>query len=104
MVFRLEPVDIGTDLDGDPITSCTVSGAEPPSNEFKRTKLSKNQSSMLELVGGAGQEGMSQSVWFEQARKIGIGAKRNADCYDISKALKRKTLVYNHAEKWHVHG
>ena len=60
---------------------------------------------MLEILGEAGQGGMTQGEWFGRAKEVGIGRKREADCYDVSNQLKKKKLIYLHAERWFVrHG
>jgi hypothetical protein len=97
---RLDPVDVGTDIDGDPISSCIVLPVEnliPDTSSGPR--LSKNQETMFSILHRAGPAGLTVEQWNAQARDAGLG-HRKADLYDFREALKSKGLVRNYGERW----
>ena len=93
---RLEPLDVGMDSDGEPITSCVfvpadaseVAEAEPVD------RLSKNVATMFSILKDAGPEGLTVEQWNQQAREAGIGVGRKADLYDHRKTLQKRRLVH----------
>ena len=98
---KLDPVDVGTDDDGDPITSCIIIAAE----QVKKTaaaKLTKNQQTILTILQDAGPDGLTLDEWNDQARDAGLGVKRRGDLLDLRSALKRKELVHSYADQWYV--
>lgn len=97
---RLVSVTIGTDADGDPITSCVVEPTERTAPTDTGPKLTKNQTTMFSILHDAGQGGLTTEDWNAQARKAGIGTGRKADLYDTRRALKAKKLVYESNGKW----
>jgi hypothetical protein len=103
---RLETVTLGTDPDGDPITSFVVLPTEAKSVKAAAAtqKLSKNQETMLSLIAGAGPPGLTTEAWNEKAREVGIGTKRRADLHDLREGLKSKGLVRQEGEHWLVVG
>jgi hypothetical protein len=97
---RLDVVELGTDDDGEPITSCVVQEAENASTGMAaQPHLSKNQQTMLALLNSKG-GGLTVEGWNDLARAEGIGTKRKADLYDLRTALKSRNLVYEHDGRW----
>jgi hypothetical protein len=99
---RLEVVEVGTDPDGDPITSLIVVPTDAAPVVSRGPKLTKNQQTMYGLLHSAGQAGLTTEEWYEKTRGVGIGAKRHADLYDIREALKAKRLVHEYAGRWNI--
>jgi hypothetical protein len=97
---RLEVVEVGTDSDGETISSCVVMPEEAPIATTSEPKLSKNQQTMFSILHAAGQAGLTTAEWNERARGVGIGTKRGADHYDLREALKAKALVRLFNERW----
>ncbi len=98
---KLEPVDVGTDDDGEAITSRIIVEAEPT----KRTttaKLTKNLETMLGLLDDFGPGGASLVDWNAAARQEGLGVARKASLYDFRKALKDKRLVHTTSDRWYI--
>lgn len=97
----LEQVVVGTDEDGEEITSCIVLEAEPMAKATPGgPHLSANQGTMLALLKDAMPEGLTQADWYEKAREAGIGTSRKATLTDCSLALKDKHLVYEFDGVW----
>ncbi len=97
---KLDPVDVGTDDDGDPITSCIIVEAEPVT-KTTTAKLSKNQETMLSLLDDFGAAGATVEEWNVAARQQGLG-KRSASLYDFRKALKDKKRVHTTGDRWYI--
>jgi hypothetical protein len=97
---RLEVIEVGTDSDGEPISSCVVRPEETPAAVIRGPRLSKNQQTMFFLLSAAGQTGLTTGEWNERARGVGIGVKRGADHYDLREALKTKSLVRLFNDRW----
>jgi AAA domain len=98
--FKLKPVDLGQDEDGEAITSCIVEGADPtPANT--NTGLTQNQQTMLAILNDAGKGGMTIEEWNEQAKIAGLGKRRHADLWDFRKALKARGLAYEYDGRWY---
>ena len=98
--FRLEQVELGTDEDGDAITSCVVIETEAPVESEQGRKLTKNQQTMLTILQEAGPQGLTIEEWNEQAREIGLSTKQRLFDYRI--ALERKKLVHSCTGRWYV--
>ena len=98
---KLEPVDVGTDDDGDPISSCIIVEAEP-TEKTTTTKLTKNQDTLLGLLDDFGPGGATVEDWNAAARQEGLGVKRKADLRDFRKALKDKQRVHTSGDRWYV--
>jgi hypothetical protein len=96
---KLESVEIGTDEDGEPITSCVIVEAKTAQAIEHGPKLTKNQQTMLSILQLAGNEGLSVPEWNERAKEAGLG-KRAADLYDFRMGLKSKRLVYEFNDRW----
>jgi len=97
---RLVPVNIGTDTDGDTITTCIVEPVEDTEPVTTGPRLSRNQTTMFTILHDAGGGGLTVEDWNERAREVGIGTKRKADLYDLREALKRKRVVHEYGGKW----
>jgi len=101
LASRLKPVDVGTDDDGETISSCVIEPAEPAhSANSGEPKLTKNQQTMFSILRGAGAAGLTTDRWNELARNEGLGINRKADLYDIRSALKSKGLVRQYGDRW----
>ncbi len=98
---RLEAMEVGTDEDGEPITSCVIVEAEPV---MKTTagKLTANQETMLGLLDDFGHGGATIEDWNTAARQEGLGVKRKADLSDVRRGLKNKHLVHTTNDRWYV--
>jgi len=96
---RLERVEIGTDIDGDPITSCVVRPIDTPPPTTRKATLSKNHETMLAILRGT-PSGLTTEEWNEQARAAGLGVRRRADLTDWKLALREKGLVREYADRW----
>ncbi len=96
----LTSVEIGTDQDGDVITSCIVEPVEITEPADTGPRLTKNQTTMFSILHDAGPQGLVMEDWNEQTRDAGIGTRRKADLVDIRTALKRKGLVHENGGKW----
>ncbi len=101
---KLEPVEVGTDDDGDAITSCVVVEAEPAKADTVTAgaKLNKNQQSMLTILEDAMPNGLTVDEWNALARDAGLGVTRRTSLMDWRSALKRKNLVHSYADRWYV--
>jgi AAA domain len=96
---ELEPVDVGTDEDGDPIASRVVVEAEAPANSPKGPRLTPNQATMLGVLQRSSRP-LNGDEWTEEAREAGLDIKRKATFWDLRKALLDKGLVYEGANGW----
>jgi hypothetical protein len=69
---RLETVVLGTDPDGDLITTFVVLPAEAkgPKGAAADPKLCKNQQTMLSLIRAAGPSGLTTELWNEKPREL----------------------------------
>lgn len=99
---RLEVVEVGTDDDGDPITSCVVVPADAPATPEPRRKLGKNEQTMLDLLAEHMPTGLMKDEWSELGRQEGIGLRRRADLNDCRRSLKHKGMVHEHADRWFI--
>jgi AAA domain len=102
LVNKLEVVEVGTDADGEPITSCVVLPADTPNMTAAEPKLSPNQQTMFMLLHTAGAAGLTTDDWNERARETGLGIKRKADLYDFREALKSKGRIRQYGNRWTV--
>ena len=101
--FRLEQVELGTDEDGDQITSCVVVESDAPAEDTaKANKLGKNEQTMLNILAEHMPTGLMQEEWNELSRKEGIGKRRRADLHDCRARLKGKGLAHESADRWFV--
>jgi AAA domain len=98
---KLESVEVGTDANGEPITSCVVVPADI-AMKAGEPKLSPNQQTMFMLLHTAGAAGLTTDEWNERARETGLGIKRKADLYDFREALKSKGRVRQYGNRWTV--
>lgn len=96
---RLERVEIGVDVDGDPISSCVVEAIDTPAPPTRKATLSKNHETMLAILRAA-PSGLTTEEWNEQARAAGLGCRRRADLTDWKLALREKGVVREYADRW----
>jgi hypothetical protein len=100
---RLEQVEVGTDEDGETITSCVVVPTEPPAaSEPRAKKLSANANTMLNMLDAAASAGLTTEEWNDKARSEGIGVKRRATLHDCRTELTSRGLVHSYADRWYV--
>lgn len=93
ILSRLAVVELGEDVDGEPITSCAVEpadGAVSDAAGASRPRLSANQQTALSLLDEAGPDGLTTEEWNQKLRDQGIGKKRPATCYDVRAQLKER--------------
>ena len=88
IVSALESLEVGVDEDGEPIISCVVVEAEMSAPEERGPKLTKNQSTYLEMVGA--HQPIRTDDLNDRLREAGIGVKRPADLVDLRLALKNQ--------------
>jgi hypothetical protein len=98
IVSALENLEVGLDEDGELITSCVVVQAEMAVPEERGPKLTKNQSTYLEMVR-AHQPIQTDDLNY-RLREAGIGVKRAADLVDLRLNLKGKGLIYEGMNGW----
>ena len=99
---RLRVVDVGHDSEGDVISSCIIEPVEPPTEQARGPRLTKNQETMLGLLDDFGPGGATIEDWNAAAREEGLGLRRKADLRDFRKALKDKRLVHTTNDRWYV--
>jgi hypothetical protein len=103
LTSRLETVEVGTDDEGDPITSCVIVPAEAKSTDTTaEPRLTKNQQTMFSLLHAAGAKGLTTEEWNERAREAGLGVSRKADLYDLRSSLKSKDLIRQYGDRWSI--
>jgi hypothetical protein len=90
IVSKLARVELGTDDDGDPITSCVVIPSES-TRAASEPRVSKNQRTIFSILHDAGH--LTTEQWNEKAREAGIGVSRRADLHDYRSALEKAGLV-----------
>ncbi|WP_426608643.1 AAA family ATPase [Bradyrhizobium sp. McL0616] len=103
--FKLEPLELGRDEDGDAITTAIVSTdavEAQPAPQAREPKLTPNQRTMLTLLHEAGPAGLLTEEWNAKAKEAGIGERRRADLTDARAALKAKSLVREYADRWKI--
>ena len=98
IVSALESLDVGVDEDGEPITSCVVVEAEISAPQGRGPKLTKNQSTYLEMVRA--HQPIATDDLNDRLREAGIGVKRPADLIDLRLNLKGKGLIYEGMNGW----
>jgi hypothetical protein len=57
---------------------------------------------MFSILHAAGNRGLSQDEWYEQAKAIGIGTTRPATLFDIREALRTKGMIVETMNGWTV--
>jgi hypothetical protein len=97
---RLQPVDVGKDVEGETISSCVIKAADVPKITEAGPKLTKNQQTMYSILREAGPGGLTAEQWNDRLREVGIGTKRKADIYDVRAGLKAKNLVREFNGRW----
>jgi hypothetical protein len=97
---ELESVEVGTDEDGDTITSCVVVETDQPTaRTTKGPRLTPNQSTMLAILHRASRP-LTSEEWTDQAKEAGLSFNRAATYWDLRRALQDKGLVYEGANGW----
>jgi len=97
---KLESAEVGTDEDGDTITSCVVVATDQPTaTAAKGPRLTANQSTMLAILQRAGRP-LTAEEWTDQAREAGLNISRVATYWDLRMALLGKGLVYEGVNGW----
>lgn len=102
LTFKLRTVDVCTDDDGDPVTSCVVEPTEAPAPEASGPRLTANQQTMLSILLDAGSAGLTTEEWNKRAREAGLGLRRPPDLYDFRKGLQGKGCVREAGGRWCV--
>lgn len=95
----LETLEVGTDEDGDPITSCVLVETEAVSLTPGEPRLTPNQKTMFSILKDA-REGLTMEEWNNLARDAGLAKTRPASLYDFRTALQNKGLVYEAGGCW----
>lgn len=98
----LEVVTVGTDDDGEEITSCVMVEAEAPSAKTETGKLSPNQQTMLTMLQQSMPNGLTVEEWNAEAREIGLCGGRKQRLYDLRMQLKDKERVHEYGGRWFV--
>ena len=97
---KLESVEVGTDEDGDTITSCVVVEADQATaTTAKGPRLTPNQSTMLAILHRASRP-LTSEEWTDQAKEAGLSFNRAATYWDLRRALQDKGLVYEGVNGW----
>jgi hypothetical protein len=99
IVSKLEAFEVGSDQDGEEITSCIVVPSEATAPEHRGQRLTPNQQTMLDVLARAGRP-LSTDEWQEMAAEAGLGSKRRAWAWDLRNALAKKGLVYEGVNGW----
>ena len=103
LTSRLEVIEVGTDENGDPITSCIVVPVEDAKQvEPDGPRLTKNERTMLEILSEAGNRGLTTDAWNERARAVGLGINRRQDLYDLRRALQKRGLIFQGEHGWFI--
>jgi hypothetical protein len=98
---KLELVEVGTNEDGDAITTCLVVPTEVQRTTAAGPHLTKNQETMFSILHDAGGR-LDRESWNNRAREAGLGKRRKADLYDLRAALISKRLVYESGGRFQV--
>ena len=77
---KLSPVEVGTDDDGEPVTSCVLQAAEPIRMEQRGRRLPANQDTMLTILREAGKDGLLLAEWNERAKENFKVSAPSANC------------------------
>jgi hypothetical protein len=97
---KLESVEVGTDEDGDTITSCVVVETDQPTAATAKVpRLTPNQSTMLAILHRASRP-LTSEEWTDQAKEAGLSFNRAATYWDSRRALQDKGLVYEGVNGW----
>ena len=97
---KLESVEVGTDEDGDTITSCVVVETDQPTAATAKVpRLTPNQSTMLAILHRASRP-LTSEEWTDQAKEAGLSFNRAATYWDLRRALQDKGLVYEGVNGW----
>ena len=101
IVSALESVEVGTDEDGDLITSCVVTESEAATAAVGSShKLTRNQLTYLSIVKA--NEPIKTEPLNDKLKEAGIGNSRRADLVDIRMRLHGLGLIYEGANGWNT--
>ena len=96
IVSALESLEVGLDEDGEPITSCVVVEAAILAPEEREPKLTKNQSTYLEMVRAHQPiQPMTSTIGLETQAWV-----NGRDLVDLRLAVKAKGLIYEGMNGW----
>ena len=93
------PSRVGTDEDGDTITSCVVVETDQATATRPKAQGSHliNQPCSLFYTR---QQAADSEEWTEQAKEAGLSFNRAATYWDLRRALQDKGLVYEGVNGW----
>ena len=99
---RLAVVEVGTDTDGDPITSCVIDPAdtEPGPARNPADKLGKNLELGLLILQDAGPNGLDQEDWNSKMEDAGLKTKQRQS--EVRLKLKAKKRAHEYAGRWYA--
>lgn len=95
--MRMVPVDLG-EVDGEPVASCVLQECEPP-KAFKRAKLTPKQRDILDVVAGAGGDGLSNVEWKNRVMANEITG-REETYIKARQKLAELGLIEQHGDRW----
>jgi len=98
----LKSVEVGTDADGESITSCVILPAEGVAQPECSAKLPKNRETLLGILKEGGAAGLATDEWMSKGKAEGIAVKRKADFFDARRALKDRKLVHTYGDRWYI--
>ena len=92
--FRLEPVQLGWDADGERITSCVaVDVDQPASSPHAGPRLTNRQDAIVEIIANWPDPSISRTDLLAGYRARFPNAKRRKDCADAVRQLKAKGVL-----------
>jgi hypothetical protein len=98
VTFTLESVTIHDDGTAAPVAIQT----NAPATTGREPKLTKDETTMFEILFAAGQAGLSTAEWDERAKEAGVGERRRANRTDARNGLARKNRVREFAGNWTI--
>ena len=98
----LKSIEVGTDADGESITSCVLVAAEAVAQTERGARLPKTQQTLLGILKEGGPAGLATDEWMAKGKAEGIAAKRKADFFDARRGLKDKQLVHTYGDRWYI--
>ena len=101
--FKLEAVELGTDEDGDQMTTAIVSADVIDETQVRKTNepsLNANEQTLLRLLREADPKGLPVGDWNVKARAVGIGVRRPATLNNIHEKLKRLGMARESMGTW----
>jgi hypothetical protein len=97
VVSRLEPIEVGTDSDGDPITSCVVKAVEAPQTPRETQGLPQRSKHALEALDGcAGPDGSVEvAAWRDELYRLAVIDPNAGNPRSAFKRVRDDLLVRN---------